>query len=95
MTDWILDFESYGKNAEAARVAHWQQSHSLAWLVSALAYAGPETPQLGQLLDAAAAVPASSPAFLTIEFHRDRLLTAAGKADQARLETEKVSRRCA
>jgi hypothetical protein len=90
MTDWILDFESYGKNAEAARVAHWQQSHSLAWLVSALAYAGPETPQLGQLLDAAAAVPASSPAFLTIEFHRDRLLTAAGKADQARLETEKV-----
>jgi tetratricopeptide (TPR) repeat protein len=89
MTDWIFSFEGRGET-EDKRITSWQKSRSLAWLVAALTYAQADTPQLAELLDAAAKVPATSPAYLTVAFHRDRLLAAGGKPDQARPDLDKV-----
>jgi hypothetical protein len=89
MTDWIYSFQGSG-DTEEFRVSRWQQTKSPAWLVASLTYAQVDTPQLQDLLDAAAKVPATSPAYLTLTFHRDRLLAAEGKTVQAREDLDKI-----
>jgi hypothetical protein len=91
MTDWIISFRFSGDTgAEAHRVVRWQQTHSLAWLVAALADATPQTPKVGVLLDASAKVPVNSPAYLTLAFERDTVLADTGKQAQARQEIDKI-----
>jgi hypothetical protein len=95
MTDWICSFgQRCGRDTdtEARRVMRWENTRSLAWLVAALTYAQVDTPQLAELLDAAGKVPATSPAYLTAAFQRDRLLVTEGKEAQVRGEIDKVLR---
>jgi len=51
------------------------------WLVARISAAQTADPEL---LAAAAAVPASSPAYVTVNYHRARLLQTAGKSDDSR-----------
>lgn len=70
VTDWIAAMQYTGDNHALER---WRSTHSLPWLVAALTYAyKPDA----DLMAAAAQVPQSSPAFLTVQFHRLRLLPA-------------------
>jgi hypothetical protein len=90
MTDWILTIQSPGEDGDQHALQRWQATHSIPWLVAALALADTDSPQLSQLLDAAASVPAISPAYLTVRFQRDRLLAASGKQNQARAESDEI-----
>jgi hypothetical protein len=94
MTDWMLSFGSADRrsDAEAHRIARWHETGSKAWLIAALTYADKDTPQLSELLDAAAFVPANSSAYLTVAFHRNRLLVAQGGDSDARADLDKILR---
>lgn len=70
LTAWIRSFQAGGAGA----AEKWRANHSLPWLVAALQGAGPHDTGLAELLAAAAAVKADSPAFLTVSYQRVRLL---------------------
>ncbi len=64
------------KVAEAYDAAHerWRSQHELPWLVAAITHATGNEPSIHEVLDAAKSVPVTSPAFVTITYHRLRLL---------------------
>jgi hypothetical protein len=64
------------KIAEAydAALDQWRSHHELPWLVAAITHATGNEPSIHEVLDAAKTVPATSPAFVTITYHRLRLL---------------------
>jgi hypothetical protein len=64
--------------------ALWQHDHSVAWLVIALAKSDASDSFTSQLIDAAATIPSTSPAYDTVFFHRVRLLIAVSRRDEAR-----------
>jgi hypothetical protein len=70
MSAWIRSFQAGGRGA----FEKWRASHSLPWLVAALQASSPKDPNLAELLPAAAAVKADSPAYLTVSSQRIRLL---------------------
>ncbi|HUO30185.1 MAG TPA: hypothetical protein VMU80_13275 [Bryobacteraceae bacterium] len=71
LTEWIAAMH-YTSGDHA--LARWRATHSLPWLVAALTWASAPD---ADLMAAAAQVPRTSPGFLTVEFHRTRLLAAA------------------
>jgi tetratricopeptide (TPR) repeat protein len=89
MTDWIRTFQDPDQRAYAVR--RWRTTKSLPWLVAALAHAQPDDAAVPALL--AARVDRDSPAFLTISYHRARLLTALGRYGEARAEVDRAIRR--
>jgi len=60
--------------ATADILRHWQTTHSTVWLVAALMSAHPADAATPDLIRAAAAVPPSDPAYVTVTYHRLRLL---------------------
>jgi hypothetical protein len=86
LVDWVLTMKTSGANDETADYAteRWHRSSSLAWLVAALSYATATTPNREELLTAAAAVDARSPAYPTVAFHRARVLLLSGRTADAR-----------
>jgi len=84
LTDWILTFQGTGKATADYALQKWSETGSLSWLIASLTKIDPAQPQSPALLGAAEKIPPDSPAFLTIAFHRARLLIAAGEKGQAR-----------
>jgi hypothetical protein len=70
LTDWIVNFQAGGKGA----LEKWRDTHSLAWLVAALEYASANGSGPPDLMAAAAAVKPDSPADVTVNYDRVRLL---------------------
>jgi hypothetical protein len=84
LTDWILTFQQTGEEAYQHALQKWQQTKSLPWLVSAVAHASSSDAALSELVAAASKVAPDSPAYLTLAFHRLRLLEQSGLRDVAR-----------
>ncbi len=96
MTDWILTFQSRNPRALDYALKRWRSSRSLPWLVACLTKMRKGRRGLDEVLHAAEKVPADSPAFFTVAFHRARLLADTGKGDNAREVVDMVlSRRSA
>jgi hypothetical protein len=75
LADWILSMRAIdGEDHSAAR---WRQTHSLAWLVAAMTHL--EKPD-AELMQAAADVPPSSPAWATVTYVRLRLMSGDAAA---------------
>jgi hypothetical protein len=72
LTSWIVSFQAGGNSA----LEKWRALHTVPWLVAALQNAGPKDSALPELLAAAAAVKPDSPAYVTVNYHRVRLLPA-------------------
>lgn len=89
LADWLLTFRGSDESAFTYAWERWQATHSQAWLVAALTNCQVSHTQLPVLLESAAKVPPAAPAFLTVTFHRIRLLIEANQLDEARalLET--------
>ena len=90
MTDWIFTIQSTEPSSTDHAVAMWEQSHSLPWLLTALAKIAPGSPKASELLQAAAVVEPASPGYLTIAFHRARLLSQSGDRKSAIAITDSV-----
>jgi hypothetical protein len=84
LSDWILSMQGTGGDAADRAVSRWKQSGSLPWLAAALWKVPAAHAESAALLEAAARVDRSSPAFATLSFLRVRLLAAGGQRDQAR-----------
>lgn len=86
LMDWLTTFSTTPTTADVSNhaIARWNASHSMPWLVAALITAPANSPSTATLIDAAGKIDASNPAFVTLAFHRDRLLVASGKRDEAR-----------
>lgn len=94
MTDWILTFQQASPESLRHAIERWRQTKSVPWLAAALTKAAADTPELAELLSAAAQVPPKSPAYATAAFHRARLLLQTGKVEEARrLANEALSDR--
>jgi hypothetical protein len=70
LTDWILSFQAGGTGA----VENWRAHHALPWLVAALQVSIPGDAAVPELLAAASEVTSDSPAYITVNYHRVRLL---------------------
>ncbi len=87
LVDWVLTTRQSVRGAEAHALERWRATKSAAWLMSAMILARSPQPEL---MAAAAALPRSSPAWLTVTYHRLRLTSddAAVKAEIAHLVPE-------
>jgi hypothetical protein len=70
LTDWILSFQAGGTGA----VDNWRTRHTLPWLVAALQVSKSGNAAVPELLAAAREVTSDSPAYITVNYHRVRLL---------------------
>jgi hypothetical protein len=79
---WIAAWR--GTGTSATTWSAWQQTHALPWLIVTLAKAAPSDSFAPTLIDEAAKILPTSPAYDTAFYHRVRLLTALDRADEAR-----------
>jgi hypothetical protein len=79
LIDWLYFFRA---RADPTIFAHslerWQETRSPAWLLAALSHATAAKAKTGGLLTAALAIPANSPAYLTAQFHLQRIQQELG-----------------
>jgi hypothetical protein len=90
MTDWILTFQQTGDAAFEHSLERWQETKALPWLVAAMAKVRANNKASADLSAAAAKITPDSPAYLTLTFHRLRLLEQSGNADDARQQLDKL-----
>lgn len=82
--DWDITLRAFSPQASPHALQQWQQTHTLPWLVAALMLAPDSSRPDAALLQAAAAVPATSPAWQTVHYHLARLQLAANQLPAAR-----------
>jgi TolA-binding protein len=90
MTDWILTFSHSCGECYDHSLQRWNETKSLPWLVAALSQADAKESALPALLAAASKVGPDSPAYLTLTFHRLRLLEQSGNVDAARHDLDEL-----
>jgi TolA-binding protein len=83
--------------ARTAALAHawmrWQATHDAAWLLAVLSLSDPDETGARELVAAAAALPPSSPAYLTGTYQRIRLTIATATPAATRSELDAILRR--
>jgi len=82
--DWAITLQSLSASAAAHALDQWRSTHALPWMLAALVLVPNDKSAPDDLLAAAATVPDGSPAWQTINYHRARLLLAAGRITEAR-----------
>jgi hypothetical protein len=91
MTDWILSFRQLGDPAFQHSFQRWHETNSLPWLVAAIMKVNAKDADASAKLSAAASkISPDSPAYLTLAFHRIRLLEQSGKTERARGELDQL-----
>jgi len=90
MTDWILKFQQTGDAAFEHSLERWQTTKSLPWLVAAIAKVRASNKAATDLSTEAAKIAPDSPAYLTLTFHRLRLLEQSGSRDTARQQLDQL-----
>jgi hypothetical protein len=82
MTDWIVSFKD--ADASSHSIERWRATKSVHWLLAAIAHVQETNSAAPELLRAAAQVPRSSPAYVSLSHYRARLLFAQNKRAAAR-----------
>lgn len=90
LTDWILSFQSAAPADLDHALEKWRRTKSAAWLVASITKMPAGHAQQAAVLDAAAALPAGSPAFPAVAFHAARLQAEAGRAEAARATLDRA-----
>jgi len=88
LTDWVVTFQSADAEALNHSLARWDATSSVPWLVLALSKMDAQNPKATALQQAAAKIPASSPAFPSVSFQSIRLDIAAGRPVDARIKLD-------
>ncbi|HMD09309.1 MAG TPA: hypothetical protein VKH63_17385 [Candidatus Acidoferrum sp.] len=90
MTDWIFTFSLSCAECYDHSLQRWNETKSLPWLVAALSQADAKESALPALLAAVSKVGPDSPAYLTLTFHRLRLLEQSGNIDATRRDLDQL-----
>lgn len=93
LSDWLTTLhEPDAESAEHAR-QQWRASQSTAWLVAAISNTIASDDGVESLLDAASKLSAQDPAYVTIAYHRARILAELRRYDEAQAIAEACLRR--
>lgn len=84
LNDWIFTFQTEDPTAYSHAMDKWRETDAAAWLVTAMAKATKDSPDLDRLLTQAEKIQRDSPAFPTVAYHLVRLQVAFGKTTEAR-----------
>jgi hypothetical protein len=85
LTDWIITFQMQSPAATEHAVQVWRANRgSQTWLLSVLSKTEANAPQVSEVLSAADVVPVSSPAYVSVFYHRMRLRNGLGKFPEVR-----------
>jgi hypothetical protein len=84
LTDWIFSFQSRDSPVFTHCLERWRKTQSPAWLLAALSHANGADAKSAGISDAAAAVPETSPGYLTARFHVLRIYEELGENSAAR-----------
>jgi hypothetical protein len=85
LTDWIITFQMQGAEATEHALQVWRVNReSVPWLLSVLAKTEANSPQVSEIVAAAERVPGSSPVYVSVFYHRMRLLNGLGKYPEVR-----------
>ena len=84
LSDWIATFQDTGETAPEHALARWQATHSMPWLIAALALVDAKHAKARELVDEALKVKNSSAAFASARFHAIRLLMEMNRTADAR-----------
>ena len=90
MTDWIFNFQEVGSDAADQAIKRWRETSSLPWLVSAISKIDSKNKALPDLLSAVSKVAPDSPAYVTLAFHRLRLVEQSGNIEAARRDLDQL-----
>jgi hypothetical protein len=88
LTDWIYTFETPTPASLAHAKDEWRKTHSVAWLVAALANLPSGNSGADELLLAAQRVKPDSPGYFTVQFHALRIESQDSRKDAARHELD-------
>lgn len=83
LTDWVFNYQIPGEQSYLYSLERFKATSAQHWLMSAISKAGKSSFDVGTLLDAAARVPQSSPAYPTVAFNRARLELELGRNAEA------------
>ncbi|HLI81689.1 MAG TPA: hypothetical protein VKV03_16990 [Candidatus Binataceae bacterium] len=86
LDDWLA---AWGADPSHA-IDKWKRLKSLPWLVVSIAASHGSDPEVAPLLDAARGIKPDSPAYLTVEYHLDRILLEQGKNDEAKKRLDAI-----
>jgi len=85
LTDWIITFQMQDPRATHHALEAWRaHRESLPWLLAVLSKTEANASHVSELLSAADLVPVSSPAYVTVFYHRMRLNSGLGKFQEVR-----------
>jgi hypothetical protein len=85
LTDWIVTFQLRDPRATQHALELWRaHRESIPWLLAVLAKTEANSPQLSEVVSAAEHVPNSSPASVSVFYHRMRLGNALHKFPEVR-----------
>jgi hypothetical protein len=90
LSDWIGTLQDSSGDATAHSLERWQKTQALPWLVAVMTKATGQQTGLDSLLNAAARVEHSSPAYPSLAFHSVRLLIESKRGDAARSALDKI-----
>ena len=90
LTDWLLTIRIRSTTDREHALRKWRENGALPWLTAALMKARPNVDDLDSILREASKVSPESPAYLTLAYHRVRLLIERGQLDQARDDLDKL-----
>jgi len=90
MTDWITTFQETDQPAWQHALQRWQQTKSLPWLVVAIAKVSATDADAGELSAAAMKVAPDSPAYVTVTFHRLRILAQTGSSQTTNRQIDEL-----
>jgi hypothetical protein len=90
LIDWIMTMQSTSREDAAHALERWHATKKEVWLVAALTTAIPGSADVGELIDAAKSIPASSPAFASAIYHRAVLLNAVHRGEEVRGQLDAV-----
>ncbi|HTB17412.1 MAG TPA: hypothetical protein VK708_04815 [Bryobacteraceae bacterium] len=78
LSDWLFSFQARDSTSYEHAVERWNETQSPAWLLAALSHGSAVRAQGDGLVKAAATIPKDSPAYLTVQFHIQRIRLEAG-----------------
>jgi hypothetical protein len=84
LTDWVLTFQDQSPQATEHAIDKWVKTQRVPWLVAAIAKADITSGNINDLINAAAELDHTSPAFAPVVLHHARLVAEMNRADEAR-----------
>lgn len=84
LTDWLFTFQIQNENAYPHALEKWRRTKADLWLATALVKANKNSKEINELLESAAKMKHTSPAFPTVAYHTARIFIEQEKQAEAR-----------